>query len=124
MTPYPDVVTNRGHVQVPARNGPGRTRPPTLDREKVHGYALKRGEPWGSPSRASMLERFAPQAGPAPTPSHSKLGGEATGADERAPGSCRFVVLNLRSKSFIREANSSADMPSVSGSAPSTPLIP
>ena len=80
MTPYPDVVTNRGHVQVPARNGPGRTRPPTLDGEKVHGYALKRGEPWGSPSRASTLERFAPQAGPAPTPSHSKLGGEATGS--------------------------------------------
>jgi hypothetical protein len=44
MTPYPDVVTNRGHVQVPARNGPGRTRRTTFDREKIQAGGTRTGE--------------------------------------------------------------------------------
>lgn len=54
--------------------------PPTLDREKVHGYALKRGEPWVSPSRAPTSERCPHRLAPRPHPVTASLGGEATGS--------------------------------------------
>jgi hypothetical protein len=46
MTPYPDVVTNKGHVQVPARNGgPGRTRRPTVAMCRTFANPKMQGEP-------------------------------------------------------------------------------
>ena len=110
MTPYPDVVTNRGHVQVPARNGPGRTRPPTVDRESARSRS-QRG-PNAHHARPATTRRARE---PATVPSRSTRRTRPVGAAQRS--GLRALRATLPDPS-VQPARAAGALPAVRGSQP------